>query len=205
MTIIKHDFQNKSQIGSRTETGKKKIPGYQLRIELSYSSPPIWRTVNLPGTLSLYDLHSVIQICFGWDNEATHRFLVGKIFYSPGVTDTSGGIRSEAEIELHELEKDMGFIFSYLYDGGCGWECEITLEQVFPDAKSYPHPVLVSAGRAYPPPYIEDIHEYQTMLTELEKAVVHRKKILAEHGIASSFDPLYCDTTSINDRLKHIS
>lgn len=205
MTIIKHDFQNKSQSERRTETDSKKIPGYQLGIELSYSSPPIWRTVNLPGTLSLCDFHSVIQICFGWDNEATHRFLVGKIFYSPGITDTSGGIRSDAEIELHELEKDMGFIFSYLYDGGCGWECEITLEHVFPDAKDFPHPVLVAAGRAHPPPSIEDIHEYQAMLTELEKAAVARKKILAEHGIASSFDPLYCDTTAINDRLKHMS
>lgn len=205
MTIIRHDFHNKSKSGRRAETEKIKIPGFQLRIELSYSSPPIWRIVNLPGTLTLAGLHSVIQICFDWKDEATHRFLVGKIFYSPGETDISRGIRSDAEIELHELEKDMGFIFSYLYDGGCGWECEITLEQLFPDAKDISHPVLVAADRACPPPSIEDIHEYQSLLAELRNAPASHEKILAKHDIANSFDPSYCDMTVINNRLKTVN
>lgn len=204
MTIIKHDFQHKQQKSLQKAGEEKVIPGFQLRVELNYSSPPIWRTVNLPGTCTLADLHTVIQVCFGWNDNDTHRFLVGKIFYGPAATTFSGGIRHDADIRLHELEKDMGFIFSYLYDGGCGWECEITLERLFPDTRVIPRPALVAADRACPPADIEDINEYQNLLASLEKTAPDRERILAEHGIASTFEPSYCDTRAINDKLQRL-
>lgn len=205
MTIIKHDFQSKKQRDGTVDTENKKIPGFQLRIELSYSSPLIWRTVNVPGTLTLADFHRIIQICFDWDDTATHRFLIGKIFYSPAKTDISEVTRSEIDIQLHELEKDMSFIFSYLYDGGCGWECEVTLEHLFPDTKDIPYPVLVRSDRACPPACIEDIHEYQDFLSRLEKAGEAQGKILSEYRLSSSFNPAFCDIHSINKRLKLVS
>jgi len=203
VTIIRHDFSRDKKAEGQIEE-KKKIPGFQLRIDLCYSSPQVWRTVNVPGTLSLAGLHAVIQHCFGWPDEATHRFLVGKIFYGPDESSATGGSRSSASTQLHEVEKDMGFIFSYLYDGGCGWECEITLEQRFPDTREIPHPVLTAAGGACLPAVIEDIHEYQDLLGRLEAAADKREKILAEQGIPVSFDPSDCDMTAINDRLREI-
>lgn len=41
---------------------------YQLKITLRDSKPPIWRRVLVPGTFSLYKLHSVIQVAMGWDD-----------------------------------------------------------------------------------------------------------------------------------------
>ncbi len=205
MTIIRADFQGKTQRDGTTNKEKKKIPGFQLRIELSYSSPLIWRIVNLPGTLTLADFHRIIQICFGWDDSATHRFLIGKVFYSPAKTDTARGIRGEADIQLHELEKDMGFIFSYLYDGGCGWECQVELEKLFPDTRDIPLPVLIAADRANPPEHIEDIHEYQDLLFELGNAQEDRVKILAKNQLDTTFDPSTCNMIAINDKLKDIS
>lgn len=202
MTIIRHDFQRSKQSSDSKE--KEKIPGFQLRIELSYSSPPIWRTVNVPGTFTLSELHTIIQHCFGWRDDATYRFLVGKIFYSPDEISTISGSRPSSAIQLHELEKDMGFIFSYLYDGGCGWECEITLEHLFPDTQEVPHPCLIEANGACPPSVIEDIHEYQEMLTNLEKADINREEILANSGVSPSFDPEFCDIAAINNLIKEI-
>jgi hypothetical protein len=207
MTIIKHDFQKAKQLRPPKKKEKKGIPGFQLRVVLSYSSPPIWRTVQLPGTFTLKDLHTVIQVCFGWDDSASHRFLVGKVFYGPAAAEASSGIRDEADSQLHELEKDMGFIFSYLYDGGSGWECEISLERLFPDSKVIPQPMLLAADRACPPigiEGIEDIHEYQLLLTSLEAAAPNREEILAGLGIACTFDPSYCDLRAINDTLHRI-
>jgi len=204
VTVIKHDFQRSRQGTAPTEKEKKKIPGFQLRIELSYSSPLIWRTVNLPGTLSLAAFHTIIQHCFGWQDEATYRFLVGKIFYSPEQTSTTGGSRSSSAAQLHELEKDMGFIFSYLYDGGCGWECEITLEHLFPDTNNVPHPMLVEGERGCPPPSIEDIHEYQDLLDSLQGTEINRERVLAKSGVAPSFDPAFLDIAAINNSIREI-
>jgi len=205
VTVIKHDFQRSRKSANPAEKEKKKIPAFQLRIELSYAAPPIWRTVNLPGTLSLAAFHTVIQHCFGWQDEATYRFLVGKIFYSPEQTSTTGGSRSSAATQLHELEKHMSFIFSYLYDGGCGWECEITLEHLFPDTNEIPHPVLVAGDRACPPLAIEDIHEYQDLLDKLEQPEINRDRVLAKSGVSSSFDPAFLDIAAINDTIRAIS
>ena len=36
----------------------------------------------------------------------------------------------EANYKLYQLEESMQFIFTYLYDGGEGWELELTLEDV---------------------------------------------------------------------------
>lgn len=204
MTIIRHDFQQSRPQRPAPEGEKKVIPGFQLRVELSYSSPLIWRTVNLPGTLTLADLHTVIQVCFGWDDSAGHRFLVGKKFYAPAATELSGGIRLEAGIQLHELEKDMGFIFSYIYDGGCGWECEISLERLFPDTRVIPQPLLIAADRACPPADIEDIHEYQDLLARRAKAAPDREEMPAGQNITSTFDPSYCDIDAINENLQRL-
>jgi len=204
VTIIKHDFQRGRKNTNKAEKEEKKIPGFQLRISLSYSTPTIWRTVNLPGTLTLAGLHSVIQRCFGWQDDATYRFLVGKIFYSPDEAGSSGSSRSSTTTQLHEIEKDMTFVFSYLYDGGCGWECEITLEQLFPNTKEIAFPILVNAQQASPPAACDDIHEYQDMIATLEKATANRKKILAQKDVPLSFDPSVVDVTAINADIQNI-
>lgn len=204
MTIIKADFQGKKQRDATSSKKTEKIPGFQLRIELSYSSPPIWRTVNLPGTLTLSAFHRVIQACFGWDDTASHRFLIGKIFYGPTKTDLSRVTRSEDTIQLYELENDMGFIFSYLYDGGCGWECEIDLEQLLPDSRDIPHPELVASDRATPPEQIDDIHEFQDILAQLESDEEDSAGILTQYHLPSSFNPAICDMDAINELIQRI-
>jgi hypothetical protein len=201
MTVIKHDFHKNQQPSPPTENTKKKIPGYQLRIDLGFSSPLIWRSVKVPGTITLADFHSIIQTCFGWDDEATHRFLVGKIFYSPSVIAKDSNSFSEDDYQLHELEEGMGFIFTYLYEGGSGWECEITLEEKFPDSKSIPSPELIAAERAFPSEIFDDIHEYQSVLQMIENSE-NPSTILAQHNLTKDFDPAYCDVTSINATLK---
>lgn len=199
MTIIKHDFQRtKEQTDKKSE--KKKIPGYRLRIDLGFSSPPIWRSLTVPGTMTLAELHKVIQHCFGWEGDETYRFLVGKIFYSPHEPSTTGGSRS-TDTQLHKLEEYMGFIFSYLFDGGCGWECELSLEEVIPDAKDVPQPVVADGEGASPPPSTEDIHEYIAFLQKLDNEPESRAQLLATHGLSLTFDASICDLEGINQSI----
>jgi hypothetical protein len=64
--------------------------------------------------------------------------------------------------------------------------------------------MLLAGDRACPPAKIGDIQEYQGLLSRLEKAGSDREKILAEHDIAGTFDPSYCDIRAINDKLHGI-
>jgi len=45
---------------------------YQMRIALKGMRPPIWRRVQVPGTLSLAAFHDVIQTVFGWTDTHLH-------------------------------------------------------------------------------------------------------------------------------------
>lgn len=47
---------------------------YQLKVILRGISPQIWRRVLVPADLTLYGLHRVIQIAFGWEDYHLHAF-----------------------------------------------------------------------------------------------------------------------------------
>ncbi|MGZ3612110.1 MAG: IS1096 element passenger TnpR family protein [Ktedonobacteraceae bacterium] len=41
---------------------------YQLHIRLAYIEPPIWRRIVVPGQISLFRLHRMLQVVMGWEN-----------------------------------------------------------------------------------------------------------------------------------------
>ena len=49
---------------------------YQLRIELKDSKPKIWRRIQVPVQFTFGQLHDVIQVAFGWENQHLHQFKV---------------------------------------------------------------------------------------------------------------------------------
>ena len=54
---------------------------YTLKIARRGVSPMVWRRFVVPGALSLAELHDVIQLSFGWDDDHLHLFHVhGKDF-----------------------------------------------------------------------------------------------------------------------------
>ncbi|MBL3507795.1 plasmid pRiA4b ORF-3 family protein, partial [Klebsiella pneumoniae] len=42
---------------------------YQLKITIRDSKPPIWRRVLVPEQIPFSELHAVIQLAFGWNDE----------------------------------------------------------------------------------------------------------------------------------------
>ena len=51
-------------------TASKAGSALQLKARLSGISPMIWRRVLVPETMSLHELHGVLQVAMGW--EAIH-------------------------------------------------------------------------------------------------------------------------------------
>ncbi|MFW6146484.1 MAG: plasmid pRiA4b ORF-3 family protein [Planctomycetota bacterium] len=50
-----------------------------IRIELEGTSPPIWRRVAVPADVTLGDLHAVIQVAMGWEDDHLHEFVLRRI------------------------------------------------------------------------------------------------------------------------------
>ncbi len=67
----------------------------QLKVQLQYFKPPIWRSAVVPALATLGDLHRVIQTVFGWDGDHLHAFGVGGRNYS----DPSFGLEETGEEE----------------------------------------------------------------------------------------------------------
>ena len=120
--------------------------------------------------MTLARLHQVIQVCMDWDESESHQFLVGKIFYQPGF-----GIKNmkrdaeydEKNFELHQLEEGMQFLFTYLYDGGEGWELQISLEEIIKAGLGSNDPILLDGERACPPEDVGGVWGYEEFLEVL--------------------------------------
>lgn len=103
--------------------------GLQLKVTLKHWSPAIWRSVRLPVTATLGDLHWVIQILFGWDGDHLHAFRVnGRAYSDPdfALDDTA----DEDDIRVRDACRP-GVKVGYEYDFGTSWQHEITSQQAF--------------------------------------------------------------------------
>ena len=54
------------------------MKGYQLKITIKGSSPPIWRRVIVPEKISFEDLDNVIEYIFGWTHDHLFSFVIPK-------------------------------------------------------------------------------------------------------------------------------
>ena len=54
---------------------------YQIKVSLNGARPPIWRRLLVPGSLSLKDLHDVLQIAVGWTDSHLHQFVARGTLY----------------------------------------------------------------------------------------------------------------------------
>ena len=182
----------------------KPVPGYILEISIMFSDPLIWRRVAVPGSITLATLHRIIQLAMGWSDSHVHQFLIGKISYEPTL-GTAGIAESkrfdERNFKLHTLEEDMGFMFTYLYDAGEGWEHDIRLEEVIPADRNFKKPVLLSGEQACPPEIVRDIHEYQALIEAAEKQSDTGYRELSELSGITHFDPAFFDLETAKQRL----
>ncbi len=71
---------------SKAGTVAGELPGtvYRLRVVLSGISPMIWRQLEVPATVTLAQLHEVLQISFARSGEHLHRFTVHGRDYGSG-------------------------------------------------------------------------------------------------------------------------
>lgn len=132
----------------------------ELKVTLRGLYPPIWRRLQVPSTLTLADLHRVLQVAFDWRDEHRHRFTIeGRSFDSD----------REDEVILADHAAPRSKL-SYEYDFGARWQHDITVEHIGqpPRDPKRPFPICVSAARAAPPEDCGGPWGYMGILEALE-------------------------------------
>jgi hypothetical protein len=71
-------------------TTQSLVSSYQLKITLDGSDPPIWRRFQVPASITLANLHFIIQTVMGWQNYHLHEFQVGKRRFADEDPDAAG-------------------------------------------------------------------------------------------------------------------
>ncbi len=116
--------------------------GFRVRLDLKDTKPPVWRRIELPGDLTLSQVHEAIQVAMGWTNSHLHKFRTGSAYNAPAFLtsyDLSEGDQgiSEQEVRLDQVLAAKGDRLWYEYDFGDGWEHVLKVEEVLsapPDA-----------------------------------------------------------------------
>ena len=87
----------------------------QLKVRLLGISPMIWRRVLVAESMSLRELHGVVQLAMGWKGIHLFEFAVRGVRYAagPGLSGTS------TDVALSDLRFRRNAKFRYVYDMFC--------------------------------------------------------------------------------------
>lgn len=190
----------------------------QLKIELSYTDPPVWRTVIVPHDIRLDRLHSVIQQSLDWEDAHLHSFESEGVIYerpAPADMDMFGGgssrpVHDERKVTLDQVLTKARQKLDYTYDFGDDWLHMITLEKLLPDepapvGKSKPKRIAlcVDGANAAPPEDCGGLPGFENLKEALADPKHPEHDDMVE-WYGDEFDAAEFSLAAINDDLKRI-
>jgi len=182
---------------------------YCLKITLPGSKPPVWRRLQAACSITLNDLHLMLQILMNWEKRYPHQFDDGLFWYGPDFTDDFGefvpGGQDDTQTPLTEVASQAGARFDYNYrldsltlEGL--WLLRIQLEEILPVAGGLRTPLCLSGRRAGPPEHFSGILDYQDCLTAYQDRQSPRHQA-ACRLLGADYDPEAFNIDEVNRRL----
>ena len=161
---------------SREEIAVPHTAIYHFKIYLLNISPMIYRRFKVKGDTHIAQLHHLIQIIMGWDNDHLHSFKVWGMTY--GIS-RSGGMDfhdDPCKIFIGDFGFKVGDKFTYTYDFGDHWQHEIRVEKIEEANLSYNHPSCIEGKRACPPEDCGGPFSYEDVI--LDQSIWLRETLL---------------------------
>jgi hypothetical protein len=150
---------------------------YQLRITLQHIEPKIFRTVVVPGSITLREFHELLQGAFGWLSCHLHAFRdrEGNTYTSAQeglfAMDIGEEDIDDATVQLDSVLQAKGDRLIYEYDFGDGWEHEIVLLEIGPPKAQGLYPAVIDGARKCPPEDCGGSFGYEELME-----IAHRKR-----------------------------
>ena len=172
---------------------------YQMTVALKGIRPPIWRRVQVPGTLSLAAFHDVIQTVFGWTDTHLHQFVIaGRTYGQPD--DFDEAVEDESGVSLAEALGVRTKRFLYVYDFGDNWEHEVAVEKIVAGNSGSERPLCLGGRRHRPPEDCGGPPGYQNFLVAI-RSPAHEEHDAMLEWVGGSFDPAAFDIAAVNRAL----
>ncbi len=142
---------------------------YTLHVQLKKIDPPIWRRLAVPGHLTLFQLHQVLQVTMGWTHSHLHEFMVehpggGVTYYGEPSPEDEYRPTDERLVRLAQIAPTKDVAFLYKYDFGDGWKHLITVENIETVNKEDAYPWCLDGQRACPPEDVGGVSGYAHFL-----------------------------------------
>ncbi len=182
----------------------KKEPAslYEIKITLLELTPEIWRLVVIPRDITLGNLHHVIQIAMGWEDNHLHEFEIGRKRYGQMIAEEFGfedATINEDIVHLNGVAKPKAK-FMYTYDFGDGWQHEIHIEREVESGSDKRQASCIAGENACPPEDCGGPFGYPDMVAILSDPQHEEYEDMRE-WVGEDFDPLQFDLTAVNRRL----
>jgi len=167
-------------------------PLRELTVTLLDVEPPVERRIVVPESLSLRELHAVLQTAIGWQDAHLHLFRVGEVQYGD-VDDFPGELGDEGTTAVGEVAEQCSD-FGYEYDFGDGWKHRIDVgaRTTGPDV-----PRCLAGARACPPEDCGGVPGYERLLTVLADPGDPEHAELTE-WLGAPFDPAAFDVAAVD-------
>ena len=174
---------------------------YQLKIVLTGLSPMIWRRLLVRGSTSIAQLHYIIQIAMGWEDEHLNRFhIYGKDY---GVYHDGGMSFSDNphQVPLAAFQFRKNDRFQYEYNFYAAWLHDIRVEALLPAEADQFYPVCIGGKHACPPESAHDAWHYQARLRELKWLKYQRQREV--NRLLGEANPFAFQRRQVNQRFKN--
>ena len=175
-----------AQRGKSYRQGKVPLPVWRIKVELLGISPVIWRRVDIYASVTLNQLHSILQAAMGW--EMYHLFSF----------DDNLGRRLELGSRLSDIAV-VGDWLLYTYDFGDNWQHKVTIEKVIAKP-SGSYPKVVAGKHACPPEDSGGPWGYMEMCEVLAGPNNARRRELLG-WLGGEFNPKCFGLDEVNSRL----
>ncbi len=171
-----------------------------LRVELLDLEPLIWRRVRVARSLTLEQLHEILQIVMGWQNSHLHEFHAGKLVFGMKDVDENDereNVQDESEWSLKDLLETGVSEFEYVYDFGDDWVHRVVLEPATRSREPGPSPLCLAGENACPPEGVGGPHRYLEFLEAIaDPRHPEHKELLG--WIGGVWDPRGFDLNRVN-------
>jgi hypothetical protein len=179
--------------------GRSGVRIYQIKVTLMGIEPPIWRRIQVPGDMTLAELHDVLQAVMGWWDYHLHQFIVQGIYYGVPHPEYGEEMKDEGKARLNQTV-DEGSRFVYEYDFGDSWEHLLEVEKVLEPEPWRRYPVCVGGERATPPEDVGGIWGYEEYVEVMaDPDHPEHEEWLEWRG---AFDPEAFDVDEVNAALR---
>lgn len=175
---------------------------YQIKVQLAGSEPPVWRRFQVLSQTPLDQLHDIIQVVMGWDNDHFYQFMINDEFYSAPEVDETDQRKEARHYQIGQLIKRGKTSFLYEYDLSDGWEHEVTVEKIrpIPELDARQLPLCLEGENATPPEECGGIFGYYELMSILKDPTHDAYDEMREQY--GDIDPKAFDNAEVNQALK---